>query len=246
MMRSSAWLALLACSVRQAQVAGLGEGDRVLHRLAVADLADQDHVGRLAQRVLQRRFPGLGVDADLALRDDAVLVLVHVLDRVLDGDDVAVASSRCGSRSSPRARSTCPSRCAPTKITRPRLVIATSFSTGGRPQLVELRDRGGDGPQHHADAALLDEGVDAEAADARRADGEVALLGRLELGRLLVVHDRARELRGVLRASARCCDTGVILPSTLIAGGKPAVMKRSDAFLRDHQRAAGRSMNLVA
>jgi hypothetical protein len=35
-------------------VAGLGEGDRVLHRLAVADLAHQDHVGRLAQRVLQR------------------------------------------------------------------------------------------------------------------------------------------------------------------------------------------------
>ena len=41
----------------EAQVAGLGEGDRVLHRLAVADLADQDHVGRLAQRVLERRVP---------------------------------------------------------------------------------------------------------------------------------------------------------------------------------------------
>jgi hypothetical protein len=40
-----------------AQVAGLGEGHRVLHRLAVADLAHQDDVGRLAQRVLQRRFP---------------------------------------------------------------------------------------------------------------------------------------------------------------------------------------------
>jgi hypothetical protein len=28
-----------------------------------------------------------------------------------------------------------------------------------------------------------------------------------------------------------CCDTGVTLPSSLMAGGKPAVMKRSDAFL---------------
>src|SRR5712692_11031993 len=39
---------------REAQVAGLGEGKRVIHRLAVADLADQDDVGRLAQRVLER------------------------------------------------------------------------------------------------------------------------------------------------------------------------------------------------
>src|SRR5512139_4244931 len=31
-------------------------------------------------------------------------------------------------------------------------------------------------------------------------------------------------------------DTGVILPSTLIAGGKPAVMKRSDAFFASIRR----------
>ena len=53
----------------EAQVAGLGERDRVLHRLGVADLADQDHVGRLAQRVLQRVVPRVRVDADLAVRD---------------------------------------------------------------------------------------------------------------------------------------------------------------------------------
>ena len=73
-----------------AQVAGLGEGHRVLHGLAVADLAHQDHVGRLAQRVLQRLLPAVGVDAHFALRDDAVLVRVHELHRVFDGDDVAV------------------------------------------------------------------------------------------------------------------------------------------------------------
>jgi hypothetical protein len=50
--------------------------------------------------------------------------------------------------------------------------------------------------------ALLHEGVDAEAADAGRADGEVAFLGRFELGRLLVVHDGARQLGGVLRRQA--------------------------------------------
>jgi hypothetical protein len=35
-------------------------------------------------------FPVVGIDPDFALGDDAVLVLVHVLDRVFDGDDVAV------------------------------------------------------------------------------------------------------------------------------------------------------------
>ena len=89
-MRSSAWLELLACSVDMHRWPVSANCDRVLHRLAVADLADQDHVGRLAQRVLERVLPGLGVHADLALRDHAVLVRVHVLDRVLDGDDVAV------------------------------------------------------------------------------------------------------------------------------------------------------------
>ena len=39
----------------EAEVAGLGERDRVVHRLALAHLADQDHVRRLAQGVLQRR-----------------------------------------------------------------------------------------------------------------------------------------------------------------------------------------------
>ena len=74
---------------RQHQVSGLGELNAVLHRLAVADLTDQDDIGRLAQGVLQRGVPGIGVHADLAMRDDAALVLVDVLDRILDRYDVA-------------------------------------------------------------------------------------------------------------------------------------------------------------
>ena len=93
MMRSSAWLALLACSVASTRWPVSANCDGVFHGLAVADFAHQDDVGRLAQRVLQRRLPAVGVDADLALRDDAVLVRVHELDRVLDGDDVAVLFS---------------------------------------------------------------------------------------------------------------------------------------------------------
>ena len=200
MMRSSAWLALLACSVARHRWPVSANCDRVLHRLAVADLADQDHVGRLAQRVLQRGVPGVGVDADLALRDDAVLVLVHVLDRVLDRDDVAVASSRCGSRSSPPAWSTCPSRCAPTRMHQAALGHArrpsapAAGSSSSKVGILALISA-------HAPCrrALLHEGVDAEAADARRRDREVALLGGVELRRLLVVHDRAHQRRVTAR-----------------------------------------------
>src|SRR5215472_3466224 len=74
---------------REHQVAGLGELDAVLHGVAVADLTDQDDIRRLAQGVLEGVGPRLGVYAHLTVSDDAALVGVHVLDRVLDGDDVA-------------------------------------------------------------------------------------------------------------------------------------------------------------
>ena len=45
---------------------------------------------------------------------------------------------------------------------------------------------------------LLHEGADAEAADARRRDREVAFLGGVELLRLPVVHDGAHQLAALL------------------------------------------------
>ena len=76
---------------RDAQMPGLRELDAVLHRLAIANLADHDDVGRLAQRVLQRVVPAVGIDADLAVRHDAAAMRMHVLDRILDRDDVTAA-----------------------------------------------------------------------------------------------------------------------------------------------------------
>ncbi len=55
----------------QYQVAGLGESNGVFHRFTGTDLADHDHIGRLAQRVAQRHLVRLGIDADLTLGDDA-------------------------------------------------------------------------------------------------------------------------------------------------------------------------------
>ncbi len=73
---------------REDQVARLGGGQRGADGLEVAHLAEEDHVRVLAQRRAQRLGEGRSVLADLALGDDAALVPVHELDRVLDGENV--------------------------------------------------------------------------------------------------------------------------------------------------------------
>jgi hypothetical protein len=70
------------------EVAGLGGADGHLDRLEVAELADDDDVGVLAEGALERGEEGLGVRADLALGDVAALGGLHDLDGVLDRDDV--------------------------------------------------------------------------------------------------------------------------------------------------------------
>ena len=77
---------------------------------------------------------------------------------------------------------------------------------------------------------MLHERVDPEPPDAARADREVDLLVRLELGRLAVVHQRAREL-DVCCGVSGTLDTGVTLPSILKAGGNSAVRNRSEPLL---------------
>ena len=70
------------------QVPGLGRRQRRGDRLEVAHLADENHVWVLAQGGLERLGEALGVGAQLALVDEALLVPVQELDRVLDRHDV--------------------------------------------------------------------------------------------------------------------------------------------------------------
>jgi hypothetical protein len=161
--------------------------------------------GRLAQRVLERDLPAFAVDADLALRDDAVAVLVHELDRILDRDDVAVAVL-VAVPSSDAMDVDLPAPVAPMNIMMPRLLMMMSFSTGGSPSssnlgmsIVIVRSTMPTRP-------CWTNAVDAKAADARRADREVALLGAFELRGLLVVHDAAHELDRVLGRQLRLAD----------------------------------------
>jgi hypothetical protein len=182
-------------------VPGLGERDGVFHRLAIANLADQNHVRGLAQRVLQRRVPALGIHADFALRDDAVAMFVHVLDRIFDGDDVTVAvfvavadhrGERGGFAGTGRADQHNDAALGERDVLQHRRQI----------QLVETRNLGGDGTQHHARAALLHEAIHAKTPDAGRTNREVAFAGEREIAHLLVVHDRVRQRFGVLRREA--------------------------------------------
>jgi hypothetical protein len=72
----------------QAKMPGFGEGNCMLHRFGIANLADEDDVGCLTQRVLQRVMPRVRVHAHFAVRDQGVLGRVYVLDRIFDRDDV--------------------------------------------------------------------------------------------------------------------------------------------------------------
>ena len=73
---------------REHEVARLGGLQRRLRGLGVAKLADQDHVRVLAQCAPERLHEVGRVESDLALVDDARVVAVQDLDRVLDRDDV--------------------------------------------------------------------------------------------------------------------------------------------------------------
>ena len=88
MMRSIACAESLVCRVEKTRWPGLGQRQGELDGLEVAHLTDQQDVGVLAQRRAQRPLEGWAVGPDLALRDRRHPVGVHVLDRVLDREDV--------------------------------------------------------------------------------------------------------------------------------------------------------------
>ena len=184
---------------RQHQVAGLGELNAVFHGLAIADFADEDHIGRLTQGVLQRQMPALAVDADFAVRDHAALVGVHVFHRIFDGDDVAaglfVAVADHG-----RERGGLSRAGAAHQDHEAALGQHDLLQDGRQLEFFERRDLGVDGTQHRAGETLLHEGADAKAADARRRDGEIAFLGGVEFLGLPVVHDGAHQARALLGA----------------------------------------------
>ncbi len=180
-------------------MAGLGKLNAELHRFPVADLADQDDVRCLAQGILQRGEPGLGIDADLALRDDAVVVGMHVLDRILDRDDVTVRilvamTDHRGQRR--RLTRTGRADDDDEAALRHRDILQDRRQL----EILDGRNLRDDLSQDRTDGPLLDERADTEASDPLRTDREIAFLRRIELAGLLVVHDRANDDRTLILA----------------------------------------------
>ena len=132
---------------------------------------------------------------------------VNELDRILDGDDVAprvvvaMADHRRQRGRFARARAAHDQHQA-------ALGHDDVAQLGRQIELFEGGDLGVDGAHDHPGVALMHEGADPVAAGHRLAttqadfadgDGEVALVRRVELARLLIVHDRAHDQVGLLR-----------------------------------------------
>jgi hypothetical protein len=186
---------------RERQVARLGDGQRGLDGLQVAHLAHQQHVGVLAERVLERAREALRVGADLALVDDAPLVAVHELDRVLDRDDVAAALAvdlvehrrERGALARPRG---------PGDEHEPARLLGHLRHHRRQPELAERLDHERHLPHGQRHAAALLERVAAEAGELRDAEREVELVLLLEALLLRVGERRVGERHRVARARA--------------------------------------------
>ena len=170
------------------EVARLGRGHGEADGLQVAHLAHEDDVRVLAQGAPQRVGEGERVRADLALVDEALLGLVHELDRVLHREDVAVLvlvhvvhhrGERGGLSRARRAR----------HQHQAARVLGDLGEDLGRLQLLEREHLRGNRPEDGAGAAVLVERVDAEAREVRDLEGEVDLQRFLVHLALAVVHD---------------------------------------------------------
>ena len=74
----------------EGQVAGFGDAQRHLDRFEVTHFADEHDVRVLTKCGAKSGTERMRVGGDLALIDDAVLVIVKKLDRVFDRQDVVV------------------------------------------------------------------------------------------------------------------------------------------------------------
>ena len=120
-------------------------------------------------------------------------MLVYVLDRILNGNDVAVTvlvaiADHC------RQRGRFARAGAADQNNQSALGHDHIFQHLRQIEVFELRNRRGNGTHDQADAAHLHKSVDTKTTDAGWRDGKVTFFGRLKFCGLFVGHDRARNL----------------------------------------------------
>ena len=194
----------MVCSVEKHEVPGLGGGQRDLDRLAIAHLADEDHLRRLAQRGPQGQGERRRVAVQLALMDGRLLVVVQELDRILDGQDV-IGPGLVDQIDDRRQRRRLAGSGRPGDE---HDAVLQRRDVGQRRRQVELgerRDLRRDDAHDDREAAALAKDVDAKARPLGQRVGEVAgalFLERAQRDRV-VADDVAGEARGVGHAQHR-------------------------------------------
>ena len=170
------------------EVSGLGRCDPELDGFPVAHLPDQDHVRILAQRGPKRGGEALRIGTDLALIDQRLFVLVHELDRVLDGQDVIrprfvdQVHHRRERRALPRPRGTRDEN----------QTLAQHAHTShrfGQPEIVCGKNFRRDRPKDRAEPLVLPEHVHAEAGESFDLVREVVVHSLHERDTPILLHD---------------------------------------------------------
>ena len=177
---------------REHKMPGLGDGERGLDRLQVAHFTDQDDVRVLAQHILERGREGRRVGADLALVDDALLVVMDVLDRILDRHDVGLA----GRVDLVEHRRECRALAAAGRAGQQHqalLAVGEFLHDGRQPELLHRQDVERNLADRHRDHAALHVDVRSVARQTLDAEGEVELLGGLVFLALVVRHHAVGE-----------------------------------------------------
>jgi len=174
------------------EVPGLGGRQRGRDRLEVAHLAEEDHVGVLAKRRAQRLAEARRVRPDLTLVDDAALVLVEKLDRVLDRDDVIgpLAVDLVDHR---RERRRLAGAGGPGDEHEAARQLRQLAEAVGQAEILERLQLVGDDAEHRRERLALHEHVDAEAGEAGDPVREVELVVELEALLLIRRQDPVEE-----------------------------------------------------
>ena len=215
---------------REDEVAGLGRGQRGRDRLEVAHLADEDHVGVLAQRGAERRSANdvasepisrwLTMHRRCQCRNSIGSSIVRMCSERVVVDAVDQRRERRRLAGAGRAGD---------EHEAARLV-AQLVEPLGHPQLLERADPGGDQAERGAHGRALEVGVDAEAREARdrRTRSRAGARSRAA---------SAGRSRGSRRSRSRVSsgDSGVSSgrrsswPWTRMTGGEPTARWRSEA-----------------
>ncbi len=135
----------------------------------------------------------MGIEPDLALVDDGHLVLVQVLDRVLDGEDVT-GGGAVAMVDHRRQRGGLARAGGPHHQHQPTRGHDDVLQHLRQVELFDARNPAADGADDHAHFSALLEHVDAETPGIGQGDGHVEFQLALELRHLALVHQRVGDL----------------------------------------------------